>query len=189
MTRLDESKQLLASKCMRAAQSINVPGVESGRAPHRKRERADGNGRCITCHLAKATMQLSYCCAIMAAVGDNIIVSFTYSGEEDIPEDVSHVTVINVRVVRARAFLEHRKIVEVICHEDVEKIERGAFMCCPSLRRAIMPGVLIVEGGAFLNCIALTDVERENLEIIKEGAFVGCKSLKGVAFPSPLVNR
>ena len=119
-----------------------------------ERERADGNGRCITCHLAKATIatiQLSYCYSIMAAVGDTIIGSFTYSSEEDIPEDVSHVTVINVRVVRARAFLEHRKIVEVICHEDVEKIERGAFMCCPSLRRAIMPGVLIVERGAFLD--------------------------------------
>ncbi len=56
---------------------------------------------------------------------------------------------IYVRVVRARAFLEHRKIVEVICHEDVEKLEREAFMC------------YLVEGGAFLDCIALADVECE----------------------------
>ena len=71
----------------------------------------------------------------MAAVGgNNNIVRFTYTGEDDIPDDATHVTVVNVTFVRRRAFERHPNIVEVICHEDVEKIESFAFCDCPSLR-------------------------------------------------------
>ncbi len=120
----------------------------------------------------------------MAAVGGNIIVRFTYTGEEDIPDNVTHVTVINVRVVRRIAFSQHPSIVEVICHEEVEKIEEYAFICCPCLKRVIMPGVKIVKERAFYQCAALTDVECDKLEIIEEGAFYRNESLVSINLPS-----
>ncbi len=73
-------------------------------------------------------------------------------GEEGeiIPRDATHVIVHeSVTVIRARAFFNHPNIVEVICHDKVEKIERDAFCDCPSLRRVIMPGVKIFELEAF----------------------------------------
>eukprot|EP00574_Skeletonema_japonicum_P005596 CAMPEP_0201728012 /NCGR_PEP_ID=MMETSP0593-20130828/14489_1 /ASSEMBLY_ACC=CAM_ASM_000672 /TAXON_ID=267983 /ORGANISM="Skeletonema japonicum, Strain CCMP2506" /LENGTH=119 /DNA_ID=CAMNT_0048219993 /DNA_START=34 /DNA_END=393 /DNA_ORIENTATION=- len=119
----------------------------------------------------------------MAAVGGNIIVRFTYTGEEDIPDNVTHVTVINVRVVRSMAFSQHPSIVEVICHEEVEKIEEYAFTWCPCLKRLIMPGVKTVEQDAFHGCEALTDVECDKLEIIEEEAFSYCRSLRSINLP------
>lgn len=50
----------------------------------------------------------------MAAVGgNNIIVSYTYTGAEgeDIPDDVTHVIARNIRVVLAEAFAYHPNIV------------------------------------------------------------------------------
>ena len=119
----------------------------------------------------------------MAAVGGNIV-RFTYTGEEDIPDNVTHVTVINVRVVRTRAFYEHQNIVEVICHEEVEKIEEYAFTWCPCLKRLIMRGVKVAERSAFLDCSALTDVECDKLEIIGGSAFEECHSLRSTNLPS-----
>eukprot|EP00573_Skeletonema_grethae_P001940 CAMPEP_0201689684 /NCGR_PEP_ID=MMETSP0578-20130828/3240_1 /ASSEMBLY_ACC=CAM_ASM_000663 /TAXON_ID=267565 /ORGANISM="Skeletonema grethea, Strain CCMP 1804" /LENGTH=78 /DNA_ID=CAMNT_0048174405 /DNA_START=42 /DNA_END=274 /DNA_ORIENTATION=- len=78
----------------------------------------------------------------MAAEGGNIV-RFTYTGEEVIPDDVTHVFV-DVKTIRGRAFQWHQNIVEVICHDKVEKIEEEAFSGCPSLRRVIMRGVKIV---------------------------------------------
>ena len=123
---------------------------------------------------------------IMAAVGGNINVRFTYTytGEEDIPDDVTHVIVRNIRVVLANAFADHPNIVEVIFHEKVEKIEENAFGDCPSMRRVIMRGVKIVEVFAFQDCEALTNVECGKLEIIKVGTFERCVSLRGINLPS-----
>ena len=120
----------------------------------------------------------------MAAEGDNIV-WFTYTGADDevIDAEATHINV-QARVVRARAFLNHRNIVEVICHEDVEKIEQYAFAICPSLRRVIMPGVKIVERNVFAFCGALEDVDCDNLETVGIGAFQSCKSLRKINLPS-----
>ena len=68
----------------------------------------------------------------MAAEGDSNFIRYIYRGEEGehISDDVTHVTVAeDVTVVLARAFKGHRKIVEIFCHDKVEKIEREAFRC------------------------------------------------------------
>jgi len=112
---------------------------------------------------------------------------YIYRGEdgERIPDDVTHVTVnADVTVVLRMAFCMHPNIVEVICHDKVEKIEQEAFYECPSLRRVIMPGVTIAEDRAFRGCRALTDVECDKLEIIKAQAFFLCGSLWSINLPS-----
>ena len=111
--------------------------------------------------------------------------SFNYTVEdEEVPDDVTHVTVdASVRVIGA-AFSDNDNIVEVICDENVKKVERLAFFMCPSLRRVIMPGVEFVERCAFIECRALTDVECGKLEIIERGAFKYCKSLRSIDLPS-----
>eukprot|EP00573_Skeletonema_grethae_P001674 CAMPEP_0201686702 /NCGR_PEP_ID=MMETSP0578-20130828/1049_1 /ASSEMBLY_ACC=CAM_ASM_000663 /TAXON_ID=267565 /ORGANISM="Skeletonema grethea, Strain CCMP 1804" /LENGTH=78 /DNA_ID=CAMNT_0048170789 /DNA_START=17 /DNA_END=249 /DNA_ORIENTATION=+ len=78
----------------------------------------------------------------MSDVGDNNFMRYIYRGEEGeiIPDDATHIFVA-AKVIRAEAFQWHFCIVEVICHEDVEKIEPNAFDHCTSLRRVIMPGV------------------------------------------------
>ena len=120
----------------------------------------------------------------MAAEGGGNIVWFTYTGQEEIPDEATHIF-IDVRVVPRRAFYEHPNIIEVICHESVEKIEEEAFRLCPSLRRVIMPGVKILEERAFNECTALEDIlECGKLKIIKEYAFHSCESLRSINLPS-----
>ena len=123
----------------------------------------------------------------MAAEGDNNFIRYVYRGEEGeiIPDGATHIIVgEDVTVVLARAFRGHRKIVEIICHDRVETIERAAFYTCPSLRRVIMPGVEIVERKAFMNCEAVTDVECGKLERIGQEAFRNCISLESINLPS-----
>ena len=119
----------------------------------------------------------------MAAEGGNNIVWFTYTGQEEIPDEATHI-IVDVRTIPRRAFYCHRNIVEVICHEDVKQIGKDAFIECPNLRRVIMPGVKVVEWRAFQHCEAITHVECCKLEIIKELAFSCCKSLRSIDLPS-----
>ncbi len=91
----------------------------------------------------------------MSDVGDNNFVRYIYRGEEGehIPLRVTHVFVHEfATVVRREAFVGHPNIIEVICHDKVERIEVDAFWQCPSLRRVIMPGVTIVEVNVFCDC-------------------------------------
>ena len=81
----------------------------------------------------------------MAAEGGNFVrnyrgewipvVRFTYTGADDevIPDEATHI-LVQARAIRRNAFRNHRNIVEVTCHEDVEKIEEQAFYECRSLR-------------------------------------------------------
>ncbi len=122
----------------------------------------------------------------MAARGDNNFMRYVYMGQEGeiIPLGATHVIVHeSVTVIRAQAFFEHPNIVEVICHDKVEKIERDSFYGCIRLRRVIMPGVTIVELGAFDLCPALTDVECSKLGRIGEQAFSDCASLRSTNLP------
>ena len=120
----------------------------------------------------------------MAAEGGNII-WFTYTGADDevIDDEATHIFV-QARVVRARAFRNHPNIVEVICDDIVEKIEEHAFYWCLSLRRVIMPNVIIVEAYAFDVCLSLETVECGKLEIIGGGAFCCCYSLRSMNLSS-----
>ena len=113
------------------------------------------------------------------------VVRFTYTGADDerIPDEATHI-LVQARVIRANAFYEHPNIVEVICHEDMEKIEELAFCYCRYLRRVIMPGVKIVEQDAFHHCDRLEDVECGKLEIIGSGAFYLCMALRSMNLPS-----
>ena len=123
----------------------------------------------------------------MADVGDNNFLRYVYRGEEGeiIPDEATHIIVGDgVTFVRAFAFSLHRNIIEVVCHEDVEKIDRYAFAYCRNLRRVIMPGVKIVMGAAFNFCPALADIECGRLEIIKGHAFVTCESLRSIKLSS-----
>eukprot|EP00984_Skeletonema_dohrnii_P038256 scaffold41276_cov222-Skeletonema_dohrnii-CCMP3373.AAC.2 len=124
----------------------------------------------------------------MAAEGDHMR-RYNYTGGR-VPHDATHVTIDqSVTVIRQRAFCGHPNIVEVICHEDVERIANMAFAHCSSLRRVIMPGVEVVEGSVFFYCRVLTDVECGKLEIIKECAFYGCESLRSITLPSVKVVK
>ena len=123
----------------------------------------------------------------MAAGGDNSFIRYIYMGEvgERIPREATHIIVgEDVTVVLYQAFEGHPNIVEIICHENVIRIEPMAFRKCPSLRRVIMPAVKIIEEYAFNDCPALTDVEYGKPEIIKDMAFMDCESLKKINLTS-----
>ena len=121
----------------------------------------------------------------MAAESGGNIVWFTYTGAdgEVINEEATHI-IVQARVIRARAFFRHRNIFEVICHEDVERIEAEAFTYCRSLRRVIMPNVKVVEQDAFHSCRALEHLECDKLERVECGAFYLCESLRSINLPS-----
>ena len=126
----------------------------------------------------------------MADLGDNNFIRYVYRGEEGehISDEATHIFVGECcTVVLARAFQDHPNIIEVICQDNVVKIEREAFWHCPSLRRVIMPGVKIVELFAFDGCTALTDVECGMLEDIGLDAFMECKSLRSINLPSAMI--
>ena len=123
---------------------------------------------------------LCYLTMITAAV------NFIYRGGRGrIPDNVTHVTIDeSVTVISEKLFDEHPNIVELICHENVVRIERMAFSGCRRLIRVIIPGVTDIEELAFLSCKALTTVECGNLERIGVSAFAWCESLRGINLPS-----
>ena len=108
---------------------------------------------------------------------------YTFTGRdgEAIPRHITHVLIDKaLKFVPARAFQRHPNIVEVICHDGVEKIEEWAFHFCPSLRRVIIPGVKVIKNDAFYGCSVLTSIECGKLEKIGQDAFGVCKSLSGI---------
>eukprot|EP00984_Skeletonema_dohrnii_P015119 scaffold6480_cov84-Skeletonema_dohrnii-CCMP3373.AAC.2 len=112
---------------------------------------------------------------------------FIYNGRDGalIPPGVTRVRIHeSVSVIPAEAFQGNRNIKEVDFHYRVKTVEDYAFRWCPSLIRAIMPGVEVVENEAFCGCEALAIVECDKLEIIRHHAFSGCESLKSIDLPS-----
>eukprot|EP00984_Skeletonema_dohrnii_P024778 scaffold13913_cov84-Skeletonema_dohrnii-CCMP3373.AAC.3 len=112
---------------------------------------------------------------------------FIYMGEPNpiVPRGATRVIVDeSVRVIPAEAFEGNGHIVELICRDGVEKVERWAFAGCRSLRHVIMPGVEVVEQFAFGSCVAMTDVECGKLERIERYSFSDCKSLRSINLPS-----
>ena len=115
---------------------------------------------------------------------------FTGRDGERVPRHVTHVIIAEaLKFVPARAFFGHPNIKEVICHDEVEKIEQEAFHHCPSLRRIIMPGVKKVETWAFGISRALSYIECGKLERIGKYAFGGCESLSSIDLPSTKIVK
>lgn len=106
---------------------------------------------------------------------------FVYNGgsRSVIPDNVTHVTIHeSVKVIPARLFKDHQNIIELICHDGVERIEEEAFCRCPCLKRAVMLGVRVAEDFAFNFCIYLRNVECLKLERMGKSAFANCFSLR-----------
>jgi hypothetical protein len=98
---------------------------------------------------------------------------FVYvGGEQEVPRNVTRVRIDrSVKIIPERAFHFRQNLLSVETHDDLEKIERDAFLYCISLRRIKLPGVRIVERFAFCNCYDLSDVEfGDKLETIGDGA-------------------
>ena len=76
---------------------------------------------------------------------------FVYvGGEQEVPRNVTRVRIDrSVKIIPERAFHFRQNLLSVETHDDLEKIEREAFLYCTSLRRIKLPGVRIVERGAF----------------------------------------
>jgi hypothetical protein len=124
-----------------------------------------------------------------AAVGINNLPPnniFVYTGEQDVPFDVTHVRIDrSVKIIPARAFYRRANLVSVETHDGIEKIEQGAFYGCWSLRGIKLSGVREIEDRAFACCFALSDVEFGNkLETIGEGALNNCRSLQKIKIPT-----
>ncbi len=105
--------------------------------------------------------------------GDNDV--FIYmGGDQEVPEDVTHVRVHkSVKIIRRDAFNSSncKNLVSIEMHDGVEIIGAWAFNGC-SLRGIKMAGVRVVETEAFLYCRALADVVfGDKLETIGEWAF------------------
>ena len=115
------------------------------------------------------------------------MIAFIYTGAKDqvIPPNATHIFIHkSIRKIPAYTFQDHPNIIELICHEGVEKIMWGAFMGCENLKRVIIPGVKIVAMDAFSCCVALTYIECNNVERIGYQAFSYCESLRSINLPS-----
>jgi hypothetical protein len=111
---------------------------------------------------------------------------FVYmGGDQVVPNDVRRVRIDkSVKIIPANAFEYREDLISVEFHDGIERIEKGAFKGCTSLRSVKLLGVKIIEFGAFYNC-GLTDVEFDDkLETIEEGAFYNCSSLRSLTMPS-----
>jgi hypothetical protein len=108
-------------------------------------------------------------------VNDDVFVYM--GGDQEVPEDVTHVRIHkSVKIIRARAFFNCR-LVSVEMHDGVEIIEAGAFYDCSSLRRINLAGVRVIGDRAFDDCTALESVEfGDKLETIGNAAFA-CTNL------------
>jgi hypothetical protein len=106
---------------------------------------------------------------------------FVYTGgEQQVPRDVKRVRIAeNVDTIPARTFEECRRLIEVLGHKKIRKIEERAFLNCLSLRRVRnMQGVKEIEADAF-KCLEIkedafsnwSELDFDKLEIIGDYAF------------------
>jgi hypothetical protein len=110
---------------------------------------------------------------------------FVYmGGDQEVPEDVTHVRVHkSVKIIPRQAFIHCTNLVSIEMHDGVEIIEEKAFEECESLRGIKLSGVRVIEYDAFCDCTKLEDVEFGNkLEIIEDWAFA-FTSLRSIKLP------
>jgi hypothetical protein len=116
--------------------------------------------------------------------GDNNV--FVYmGGNQEVPEDVTHVRIHkSVTIIARWAFSNCMHLVSIEIHDGVEIIGNGAFYWCSSLRGINLSSVRVIEDNAFCNCHALMDVEfGDKLESIGQYAFQCCTSLTKIKLP------
>ena len=116
-----------------------------------------------------------------------------YTGEEEVPDDVTHVRVSgDVTGLRARAFINLERLVAVEVNEGLREVGERAFYSCSSLECVRFPSSVKTFGiYAFGECKKLNHVEfpeNSRLEDIMGGAFDGCKSLTEITLPKTLRN-
>lgn len=134
-------------------------------------------------------------------------IAFLYTGQRDVPRDVTHVRVDqSVKVIGEEAFSGCHGLLWVeLCEaynrrarkknnssaaemigEGLEKIGAYAFNDCRQLKCLRIPHTVKSIGlGAFDRCRQLVEVElSEGLEQIESQAFSGCSSLKRIKIPS-----
>ena len=116
--------------------------------------------------------------------GDDDGVFIYMGGDQEVPEDVTHVRVHkSVKIITGSAFMNCRKLVSIKVHDGVEIIEREAFSECHSLGTIKLAGVRVIEMEAFYECTALENVEfGDKLETIGFGAF-SFTSLRNIKLP------
>jgi hypothetical protein len=116
---------------------------------------------------------------------DNDDVFIYMGGDQEVPEDVTHVRVHkSVKIITEGAFYDCRNLVSVEMHDGVEIIEEQAFEDCISLKSIKLTGVRVIGAGAFHYCRALEDVDfGDKLETIGIWAFFCCEPLRNVKLP------
>ena len=121
------------------------------------------------------------------AQGDDDDIFVYMGGNQQVPDGVRRARIhISVKIVRANAFRDRRRLISVEFHDGVEIIEECAFFDCCSLNGPIkLLGVRIIEVYAFGYCKSMTGVEfGDKLETIEQHAFYFCKALKSIRMPS-----
>ncbi len=111
---------------------------------------------------------------------------FVYmGGDQEVPEDVTHVRVHkSVKIITRHAFEHCHNLMSIEMHDGVKIIEENAFFDCTYIKRIKLLGVRVIERNAFWNCTALEDVEFGNkLETIGEWAFQFCESIRNIKLP------
>ncbi len=116
--------------------------------------------------------------------GDNDNVFIYMGGDQEVPDDVTHVRVHkSVKIITNWTFYNCINLVSIEMHDGVEFIEEYAFYECPSLRNIKLPGVRVIGEWAFNNCTALAVVEfGDKLETIGNSAFSGT-ALRSIKIP------
>ncbi|MDE7213553.1 MAG: leucine-rich repeat domain-containing protein [Anaeroplasmataceae bacterium] len=90
-----------------------------------------------------------------------------------------------VTKIRSRAFMNKSNLREIILGENLEEIERLAFLNCKRLDKIDLSSVKVIGRNAFENCTSLKEVEL-TLEDILGGTFIGCTSLETVTLTNTL---
>ena len=121
------------------------------------------------------------------ARGDDDEIFVYMGGNQQVPNGVRRARIHkSVKIVRANAFENRRRLIYVEFHDGIEIIEEFAFCGCFLLSGAIkLLGVKIIKDSAFDYCYGVTDVEfGDRLETIEMRAFHYCTSLTKIRMPT-----
>jgi len=95
--------------------------------------------------------------------GNNDDVFVYMGGDQEVPEDVTHVRVHkSVKIITRCAFNHCRNLVSIEMHDGVENIGAMAFYRCTTLRGIKLPGVRVIDNNAFIVCLALEDLKHNH---------------------------
>ena len=96
-------------------------------------------------------------------------------------------TNFKIEAIGEQCFLGCTFLKTVIISDTVEKIEKGAFKDCVSLKSITIPGTKIIKEKAFIDCKNLKDITFSNgIEEIEKNAFEGCISIESIILPASL---